>query len=97
MKGNNIKMNFFVKFEQMFKVNGSIILEIIMLTLFGVSYKKRSNENKQSRDIVCIFEIIYVRVIYDYIAGNKVLLNIIIHHINVVTKLPRTLISGRNY
>ena len=28
-----------------------------------------------SSDIVCIFEIIYVKTIYNYIAANKVLLN----------------------
>ena len=41
-------------------------------------------------DVVCIFEIIHAHVItiYHYIAANKVLsTNIIIHHINVVTKL----------
>ena len=43
-----------------------------------------------SMDIVCIFEIIYAITIYHYRAANKLLLKIIIHHINRVTKPPRT-------
>ena len=44
-----------------------------------------------SKDIYCLFEIIYVITIYHYIAATNVLLgNIIIHYINVVTKPPRT-------
>ena len=53
--------------------------------------------NELSRDIVCIFEVIYVITIlvFHFAAADKVSLNKrnIIYHINVVTKPHRILTS----
>ena len=40
------------------------------------------------RDIVCIFEEIYVIIIYHHIAANK---KKNVHHVNIVCKPPRAL------
>ena len=52
--------------------------------------QQQQQQNELSRDVGCIFEMLYMITIYNQIAANKVLLNIIIPHINVVTEPTKT-------